>query len=88
LFVSTHRKRDTIGQFIIILTDPYGLPLGPVTHPFLTKPKIANSSFSLKIALSSELNAFFQIFYFKKNIVFSLSSILTRKMKKFNYKPV
>jgi Fumarate reductase flavoprotein C-term len=34
LFASAYRKRNTIGQFIIILTDPYGLPLDPVTHPF------------------------------------------------------
>jgi len=53
LFVSTHRKRNTIGQFIIIPTDPYGLPLGPVTHPFSTKPK--NSKFLILIKNSPVL---------------------------------
>jgi hypothetical protein len=41
-----YRKRNTMGQFTIIPTEPYSAPPGPVIHPSSTKPKMANSSVS------------------------------------------
>ena len=39
-----YRRRKTIGQLIIIPTEPYGAPPGPVIHPSWTSPSIWNSS--------------------------------------------
>jgi len=41
-----YRNRKTIGQFIIIPTEPYCPPPRPLIHSSSAKPKMANSSVS------------------------------------------
>ena len=47
-FSIVYKKRYTIGQFTTMPAEPYGAPLGPVIHPFSTKPRIRNSSINLE----------------------------------------